>query len=395
MKQKRLPVLCLIVALLAGPPSKADSQLIFPLQHEHVHSSSVVECPNGDLLTVWYQGSGERRADDVRLMGARLRAGEDKWSAVFPLADTPVIPDCNPVLFIDANERLWLFWIVVHTNRWERSILKYRRAENYVDEGPPAWSWQDVILLKVGEEFQAALGEAFEKLDIPDGMWAEYAPAYRKLLMEAAGDPDKRQRGWMPRARPLQLDSGRILLPLYSDGFNVGLIAISDDAGETWRPSKPIMGLGPIQPTLAQRSNGDIVAYCRDSGVPPPRIMASLSRDEGESWSIARDTELPNPGSSIALLTLADGRWLLAYNDTESDRHRLAASLSEDEGRSWPHKRYLERDEAGEGSFSYPTAIQSRDGRIHVTYSYAAASGAAIKHASFRPEWILDVEAKR
>ena len=46
---------------------------IFALQNKHVHSSSIVECPNGDLLACWFYGSGERTADDVVIQGARLK----------------------------------------------------------------------------------------------------------------------------------------------------------------------------------------------------------------------------------------------------------------------------------------------------------------------------------
>ena len=42
-------------------------------------------------------------------------------------------------------------------------------------------------------------------------------------------DKSKRQRGWMTRCHATVLPSGRILLPLYSDGFLAGLMAISDD----------------------------------------------------------------------------------------------------------------------------------------------------------------------
>ncbi len=52
---------------------------IFPLVNQHVHGSTIVELPNGDLLAAWFQGSGERWADDVAIMGARLRAGKNKW----------------------------------------------------------------------------------------------------------------------------------------------------------------------------------------------------------------------------------------------------------------------------------------------------------------------------
>ncbi|MDX2444945.1 MAG: hypothetical protein QNK30_14205, partial [Bacteroidales bacterium] len=35
-----------------------SSELIFPVQNLHVHSSSIVELPNGDLLSCWFEGSG-------------------------------------------------------------------------------------------------------------------------------------------------------------------------------------------------------------------------------------------------------------------------------------------------------------------------------------------------
>src|SRR5690606_41012394 len=43
--------------------------LIFPLQPQHAHGSSIVELPNGDILAAWFQGSGERHANDVVIMG--------------------------------------------------------------------------------------------------------------------------------------------------------------------------------------------------------------------------------------------------------------------------------------------------------------------------------------
>jgi hypothetical protein len=45
-----------------------SSMLIFPAQDKHVHGSSLVALPNGDLLSVWFYGNGERNSDDVKLM---------------------------------------------------------------------------------------------------------------------------------------------------------------------------------------------------------------------------------------------------------------------------------------------------------------------------------------
>ena len=125
---------------------------IFPLVKQHVHGSTIVELPNGDLLAAWFQGSGERQADDVAIMGARLRAGERKWSKPFVMADVPGFPDVNPILFIDSEDWLWLMWYTVIANQWETSLPKYRISKDYMmANGPPKWSWQDVIYVKPGD----------------------------------------------------------------------------------------------------------------------------------------------------------------------------------------------------------------------------------------------------
>ena len=219
---------------------------IFPPGDQHAHSSSLVECSDDSLLVCWFFGSGERTAADVLVQGSRLKNGAAFWSPVFEMVDTPGFPDCNPVLFLDRQDRLWMFWISVLAERWECSQLKYRRATESSGDGPPKWTWQDVIQLKPGESFGRVMEQRFDELGVDDGMWAEFARPYHRMLLEAAQDPYKRQTGWMTRTLPLTLPSGRILIPVYSDGFNASLMAISDDDGATWRASSPIVGLGPI-----------------------------------------------------------------------------------------------------------------------------------------------------
>lgn len=379
-------------ALPASGQESLQSRLIFPAQAKHVHSSSIVECPNGDLLAVWFHGSGERTANDVVIQGARLKQGAADWGEVFLAADTPGWPDCNPVLFLDGRQRLWLVWVAVQANRWEQSLLKYRFTADYDGDGPPRWQWQDVILLRPGADFPDQLRNGFKATGYDQSMWAEYARPYDQLLVEAAADPVKREIGWMTRAKPLRITegthAGRLLLPLYSDGFNISLMAISDDDGDNWRASKPMVGLGNIQPTLARRKDGTIVAFMRDGGESPKRVMVSESKDDGETWSVARDTDLPNPSSSLSVTRLADGRWLMVLNDTEDGRHQLAAMVSEDEGRTWSGKKYLDKSPPREGNYGYPTAIQSRNGRVHVTYTHDVKGGKSIKHVEFDLEWL-------
>jgi len=122
--------------------------IIFPLQHDHVHGPTIVELPNGDLLSAWFQGSGERWADDVKIMGARLVKGDTIWSDPFLMADTPGFPDINPMMFLDPEGRLWLMWYPVLANQWETSIPKFRISEDYEASGVPRWSWQDIASLR-------------------------------------------------------------------------------------------------------------------------------------------------------------------------------------------------------------------------------------------------------
>ena len=366
------------------------SEYIFPFQQLHVHSSSIVELPDGDLLSCWFEGSGERTANDVVVKGARLKKGASQWSETFILADTPGHPDCNPTLFIDNENRLHLFWVVVQANRWETSILKSRVSSKYQKPGAPEWEWQDIILLKPGEEFAETIKNGFSESDTRGLAWAEYAPLYERMIVEAAKDPKKRETGWMTRTHPVQLPDGRILLPLYSDGYNLSLIAISDDKGKSWLPGLPIVGRGNIQPSVVQKKNGDLLAFMRDNGDEPGRVMKSISKDNGYKWSNAQLTSLPNPGTSVEAVSLDDGDWILVYNDVEDGRHSLAISLSDDEGETWQWTRHLEKRDPGEGSFSYPSVIQAKDGFIHVTYSFHTAENKTIKHVSFLADWIKE-----
>jgi predicted neuraminidase len=106
------------------------------------------------------------------------------------------------------------------------------------------------------------------------------------------------------------------------------------------------------------------------------------------TWSLARGSDLPNPGSGLDGLRLRSGNWLLVYNDTNDKRNSLAVSLSDDEGATWKWTRHLERHE--QGQYHYPAVIQSRDGLIHVAYSYFVSEGKTIKHVTMNEHWLRE-----
>jgi len=391
---KVLTVLILFASITGSTQTRnakkviVSEEFIFPYQNEHVHGSSLVILPNDDLLACWFQGSGERTADDVRIMGARLKKGSKIWTEPFLMADTKGIPDCNPVLFLNRNGKLFLFWIAVIANKWENSLLRFRTTTNYSGNAAPVWEWQDNLLLKPGESFAQEVEKRFKEMPENQAGWAAYAPLYDNMIKEASKDLLKRSIGWMTRIHPITLEDGRILLPLYSDGFNFSMVAISDDDGTTWRSSLPIVGRGPIQPALAVKKNGAIVAYMRDSGDSPGRVHTSISTDNGESWSYSQKTGIPNE-ASVEICVLKEGKWAFFGNDISDGRYQLSLYISDDEGSSWKWKELIEYDPDRKGSFSYPCMIQSADGLLHITYSYSPGEGKkTIKHVVIDPKKI-------
>lgn len=381
------------------------SQLIFPLEHWHNHGSCLVETPEGDLFVAWFHGSGERTADDVKIEGARLRRGSNQWSARFTLADTPGYPDTNCCLFIDPQNRLWLMWPTILANTWESALMKYRISSRYSADGPPQWDANEVMHVTPGPEFDTALAEFATRTlatlgpDAPGAERNQRVKDWLESLQKKASDKLTRRLGWFTRAHPIVLDGKRLIVPLYSDGFSVSLMNISDDWGKTWRTSTPLLGAGNIQPSIVQRRDGSLYTLMRDNGPPPKRLHQSESRDRGETWSPVTDSDIPNPGTGAEIIALRNGHWLLVNNDLERGRHRLTAQLSDDEGRTWKWKRALEHAPDESARFHYPSVIQAKDGTLHVTYSFFVEKNPefgpdgkprakAIKHAHFNEAWI-------
>ncbi|HQG55759.1 MAG TPA: exo-alpha-sialidase [Bacteroidales bacterium] len=414
---------------------------IFPFQTRHCHASTIVELPNHDLLVAWFQGSGERTAEDVAIKGARYNHKSGKWSEPFIMADTEGFPDINPVLFIDGLSRLWLVWYTVMAYQWESSLIKYRISSNFMQkEGPPVWSWQDVLHVKADgsatdginsrdtfvKTLERKYSDYYDYLvsagyiskngegPVTDETWNGALQRYMDIakgmnfmadgieinekgekIRTRLGYPLMRRIGWQTRNKPLFVNN-RILLPLYSDGFDFSLIAISDNNGNSWRFSEPVVGAGSIQPALALCRNGEITAYMRDNGPPPHRIMVSISADTGKTWSTVKDTGIPNPGSAADMIVLKSGNWVLVSNDLEEGRHRLAVKLSADEGKTWPYSRNLVDGAPGSQTRAhYPAIIQDANGFIHVTFTNQVPSEDGksnvknIAHAVFTEKWLM------
>jgi predicted neuraminidase len=374
-----LAVVAAVAIVDAADLPQEHGELVFPLRAEGNHAPGIVECPNGDFIASWYRRSGKRGADDVAVYGARKRIGESGWSKDFVMVDTHGFPDGNTCMMIDPENRLWLFWPVHIANTSESSLTNYRFSREYTGDGPPKWGWQGAIYMKPAD-FSAEFKKlSMEQRKAREELITRLSTADRERLRAreqrirgpsseeiAARIDDKmfQRLGWQVRCKPTLLSpsskhpNGRILLPLYSDTFSLGIMANSDDKGRTWSAGKPIMGGGAIQPTVLARNDGTLVAYMRDNG-GSGHIKVSESTDDGETWGKVTLSELANPGAGIDGVRLANGHFCLVYNDTERGRNSLAVSISEDEGKTWKYTRHLEHH--SDGAYQYPCVIQGRD----------------------------------
>ncbi len=109
------------------------------------------------------------------------------------------------------------------------------------------------------------------------------------------------------------------------------------------------------------------------------KVFTISSPDNGRTWGKMALTSLPNPSAGTDAVTLADGRHLIVYNHTPKGRTPLSIALSRD-GAEWKHLLDLE---TAPGEYSYPAVIQSRDGLVHITYTWKREK---IRHAVLDPK---------
>ena len=297
------------------------------------HASTIVETADG-LLAAWFGGPDEGHPD-VSIWSSRHEGA--RWLPPVELADGRQpdgsrLPCWNPVLFRPSRGPLLLFYRV----------------------GPSPRAWWTLVRTSTDE------GRSWSAASrLPDGMLGPI------------------------RAKPVELPGGVLLSGSSTEhaGWVVHVERASLDAPgapSSWRKTGPLNDpktFEAIQPTILVHSEKRLQILCRSR----QRVVTeSWSEDAGATWGPMQATTLPNPSAGIDALRLADGRFLLVYNPTTSGRSRLELAVSRDL-KGWSNVATLEN---GAGEYSYPALIQSRDGRVHVTYTWRRER---IKHVVLDP----------
>ena len=311
----------------ANDPKELSEFIYETAPYPSCHASTIAETGDG-LIAAWFGGTRERHPD-VGIWVARRATG--KWTTPVEVADGVQpdgsrLPCWNPVLFQPKDGPLLLFYKV----------------------GPDPRSWWG--LMKTSADGGVTWSAARR---LPDGFLGPI------------------------KNKPVVLPDGSILCPSSTErlgaqpGWRIHFERTAD-LGRTWaraEPPLPPQGdaalVNAIQPSVLFHPGGRLQAVGRTK---EGRVFESWSPDGGRTWTPPSLTELPNPSSGTDAVTLADGRHLIVYNHTATPKARtpLNVAVSAD-GKAWRPVRVLEADA---GEYSYPSVIQSRNGTVHITYTW-------------------------
>jgi sulfatase modifying factor 1 len=229
------------------------------------HSPSITECPNGDLLAVWFSTIGETDLTTANA-ASRLRFGAKEWEPASPFWDAQDVNDHAPKIWWDGDKTIYH----IVEGRQHGDILIRRSTDNGA-----TWSKAEVM----------------------------------RAHGESAGNP-------------IRTKAGVIAIPFDSAG-----LSISRDNGTTWsetgrhrRGSESFQpgGTGPfiagIHAPIVELADGRLMAFSRISGGQPEqqlfqfKMPVSYSRDLGATWRweisefpVVSNTQRP------ALLRLKEG----------------------------------------------------------------------------------------
>jgi len=304
------------------------------------HASTMVETTDG-LVAAWFGGTREG-ADDVGIWLSRHV--QNKWTPPVEVAngvqaDGTRYPCWNPVLFgpstgSGSDGTLSLFYKV----------------------GPSPQRWWGMV--RTSRDHARTWSGARR---LPDGILGPI------------------------KNKPVRISDGTVISPSSTESTERPStwrvhFERSVDGGRTWTASAPLgsadgRDIHAIQPSILVHADGRLQAVGRTRS---QRVFETWSSDHGKTWTPIALTVLPNPNSGIDAMTLRDGRHIIVYNHTTSGRSPLNVAVSRD-GTTWGAALVLEREP---GEYSYPAVIQSRDGLVHITYTWKRQR---IKHVAIDP----------
>jgi predicted neuraminidase len=377
-----------VLAPVAGDAGRWECFIPTPCVQNHAAFLHVL--PGGDLGCVWFGGTQEG-VPDISVHFSRLATGTDRWSDPVRLSDDPTRSEQNPLLFTAPDGALWLLWTAQVSGHQDTAIVRRRISR----DGGTTWGPIETLLDRPGLFIRQPI------IVTPKGEW----------LLPC----------WLCPTPPAGAWRG---------DDDTALVMVSRDEGKSWTAHDVPGSTGCVHMDILPLKDGTLLAVYRSRWAD--FVYASRSAD-GITWSAPEPTDLPNNNSSIQATVLANGHVAIAYNHASAadatgrrlslyddiggelpaetpagarsafwgaPRAPMTIAISEDGGRTWPHRRDVE---VGDGycltnnskdqlnrEFSYPSILQTPDGALHLAFTYWRQ---AIKYVRVSEAWVKGTSA--
>lgn len=331
-----------------------------------VHSATAIELDNNNVMAFWYGGTREGHKD-VTIFQNTWDNASKKWGQEKSILTRTFTRDGtaryirklgNPVVTRGSDNSIWLFYVSVSVGGWAGSAINLTRS---YDEGQ-SWSAPERLITSPFLNLSTLIkGTAVHYTDGTIGL-----PVYHELIGKFGE-----------------------LLRLNKAGDVIGKVRLS------W-------GKTSLQPIIFPISPDNAIAMMRYQGKAPHRILIQTSNDAGLSWTPVKKSSLANPGAGIIGLVLTppetniknkNSSLLLAFNNDEEEREDMSLAISGDNGISWQVIHAIEENRLEmpdkEKQFAYPWLLQTKNGNIHLLYTWHKSH---IKHNVFNSAWLDDIQ---
>ncbi len=208
--------------------------------------------------------------------------------------------------------------------------------------------------------------------------------------------------------RVIRTKKGRWIVPVAlhkgADGKFISrgkaMCYLSDD-GKNWHRSRTVLEFGKNstglqEPGVIECKDGSIMMWCRtNSGVQ----VTSRSTDGGETWTPVEPSNIRSPLAPASIKQIPGKKtWVMVWNDnydpkagwSAGNRTPLTVAVSQDEGKTWEHKKVLEDDP--EGWYCY-TSIHFDKGAVLLSHCSGRRKKGGLNTLQvtrFEVDWLTD-----
>ena len=298
---------------------------------------TVERTEKGRLFATFYSGADSETLGNYCVL---VKSDDDGKSWTEPIAvtyDGEMNRCFDPVVWIDPLKRLWFTWSRGHEDGVYGVICENPDADTL--------SWSEEFYIGRNVMMQKPTVLSTGEWLFPIAIWS-----YWYII-----DTLKQKRAYTELYMDKVFNN--------KDHLSGANVYCTVDNGKTFSMlggCRNIQNRSCEEHIIYEKNNGVLVMLIRTAG----NIARSYSYDRGKTWTDAEFTELKNPAARFHIRRLKSGRLLLVNHHEFDDRNNLTAFLSEDDGKTWPHKLLFDERKG----ISYPDVTEGDDGYLYVIY---------------------------